>query len=127
MSQTNLEEEKIQELLGQYLKLYSTTEDSKKHLNEDFLNSFIEGRLSQSESSLVLQHLSRCSFCLHVTAELTKLEYAMADEKIPVMSVAQEPQKISEVLSGLLSKVFGSSDDAVFANQEDKEEPKKEE
>ena len=125
MGQTNLEEKKIQNLLDRYLKLCPAAE-SKSHLDEDFLNSFVEGRLSPPEASFVLKHLSRCSFCLHVTTELIRLEYEFTAEKSPVETeAAQNPAKISEVLSGLLSKIFGASDGAVFAHQEDKEESKK--
>lgn len=132
MGKTNLEESKIQKLLERYLQFQSTTAGTQSHLDEDSLNSFVEGRLSKPESSLILGHLSRCSFCLHITAELAKLQYEFADEKAPRVAAAPAPQKISEVLSGLLSKIFGTSDGAVFAHQEEKpegtgEEAKKEE
>lgn len=124
MGKTFLEENKIQELLGRYLNFQSRSGDEKEHLNEDSLNSFVEGRLSQTESSLVLKHLSRCSFCLHVTAELARLEYEFTEMKVPETAVERKPEKISEVLSNLLSKIFGTSDGAVFAHQEDKKESK---
>jgi hypothetical protein len=122
MGKTNLEEDEIQELLERYLRFQSTAETSQAHLDEDSLNSFIEGRLSQKESSLVFNHLSRCSFCLHVTAELSRLEHEFADVRAIEPVVPKKPEKISEVLSNLFAKIFGTSDGAVFAHQED--EPK---
>lgn len=121
MGKRNLEEDEIQELLERYLRFQSTADASKTHLNEDSINAFTEGRLSQKESSLILKHLSRCSFCLHVTAELSKLEYEFADAKTAETVASKKPEKISEVLNNLLSKIFGTSDGAVFAHQEDKE------
>ncbi|MGI8467478.1 MAG: hypothetical protein ACR2N3_03415 [Pyrinomonadaceae bacterium] len=128
MGKTNLEISKIQKLLARYLQSCSSTADSKSHLDEDSLSAFVEGRLSQPESSFILKHLTSCSFCLHIAAELAKFEYEFADEKIPVaVSPADKPEKISDVLNGLLSKFFGASDGAVFAHQEDaKEKAKKE-
>ncbi|MGI9036331.1 MAG: hypothetical protein ACR2GD_09875 [Pyrinomonadaceae bacterium] len=125
MGNKNLEESKIQKLLKRYLQIRSAAADSQSHLDEDSLNAFVEGRLSRPESSFVLKHLVDCSFCLRVTAELARLEYEFADEKIPQIVSAGKPEKISDVLSGLLSKIFGTSDGAVFAHQEDSKEETK--
>ena len=127
MGQAQIEQIKIQNLLECYLQSRSAAAESKPHLDEDSLNAFVEGRLSQTESSLVLNHLIDCSFCLHITAELARLEYEFADEIVPHPASAQKPEKISDVLNGLLSRIFGTPDGAVFAHQENKEEVKKEE
>jgi hypothetical protein len=121
--QTNSEELKIQGLLDRYLKFRSLTVTSDAHLNEDSLNAFVEGRLSQRESSPLIKHLIDCSFCLNVTAELVKLELDFADEFQTISVAASEPAKVSDVLKGLLSRIFGPQDDAVFAHQETKETP----
>lgn len=72
-----------------------------------------------------------CSFCRHITAELVRLDLEFADEPAPARSSAEsaQPSKISEVLSGLLAKMFGTSENAVFAHEdkEKKEEEKKDE
>ena len=124
--QTNSEELKIQGLLDRYLKFRSSTVNSEAHLDEDSLNAFVEGNLSQRELSPIIKHLIDCSFCLNVTAELTKLEFAFADESSIVSAPAAEPTKVSDVLKGLLSRIFGTQDDAVFAHHELKEEQKTE-
>lgn len=118
----NLEESRIQTLVERYLKYHSPTTDSNLHLDADSLNAFVEGRLSRPESSLILKHLTDCSFCLHVTAELARLEADFAANEMPTNALVQKPEKISDVLSGLLSKIFGTSDGAVFAHQEDEKE-----
>lgn len=125
MGKTNLDDSKLQKLLARYLQIQSTTANSELHLDEDSLSSFVEGRLNQVESTNILSHLTRCSFCLHITSELAQLESEFADEKTPQIANARQPEKISEVLSGLLSKIFGTSDSAVFAHQENKDEESK--
>ncbi len=122
--QTNSEELKIQGLLDRYLKFRTSTVNSDAHLDEDSLAAFVEGRLSQRESSPVIKHLIDCSFCLNVTAELAKLELAFADEFQTVSAVAApaEPTKVSDVLKGLLSRIFGTQDGAVFAHHETEED-----
>lgn len=124
--QTVSEELQIQGLLDRYLKARSSTVHSESHLDEDSLNAFVEGNLSQRELSPVIKHLVECSFCLNVTAELAKLEMAFADEELPVFAPAPEPTKAADVLKGLLSRIFGTQDNAVFAHQENKEEPETE-
>src|SRR5687768_3253054 len=110
--QINSEELRIQGLLDRYLRFRSTTAISGAHLDEDSLNAFVEGRLTRRESTMVLSHLIDCSFCLNVTTELAKLELVFADEAATVSVPAAEPTKISDVLNGLLSRIFGTRDDA---------------
>jgi hypothetical protein len=130
--QINSEEIRMQGLLDRYLKFRSSTPISGAHLDEDSLNAFVEGKLNKRESAPVLKHLIDCSFCLNVTAELAKLESAFADEAIPVSvsTTDAEPTKVSDVLKGLLSRIFGTSGGEVFAHEEkpedETEEDKKE-
>ena len=113
---------RIQGLIDQYLSSryqHTTAEASGLHLDDDSLTAFAEGRLSPREAEPMIGHLVQCSFCRHITSELVKLDLAFAEET-PVVRRAEaaEPSKISEVLSGLLSRIFGTADDAVFAHQE---------
>jgi hypothetical protein len=120
--QTKSEELQIQGLLDRYLRFRSSTIDPGAHLDEDSLSAFVEGRLARRESSMILRHLADCSFCLHVTGELAKLEMAFSGEPVTASAPAAEPTKISDVLSGLLSRIFGTqSDGAVFAHHESEE------
>ncbi|MDQ3131127.1 MAG: hypothetical protein M3Q99_10245 [Acidobacteriota bacterium] len=120
----------IQELLGRFLRVNSSINgleaSGKSHLDEDSLAAFVEGNLQRRESQPVINHLVNCSFCRHITAELIKLDYAFAEvEQINPVSINgnNEPSKISEVLSGLLSGIFGGNDGAVFAHHESEKEP----
>lgn len=116
----NIEEIRIQGLLDGYLnRKISSATTSTGHLDEDSLTAFVEGNLGEREATPIVSHLVDCSFCRHVTGELVKLEMAFADEPVHAPAIEAQPTKISEVLSGLLSKIFGTSDSAVFAHQED--------
>ncbi len=118
----------IQALLGGYLNAYSLNEPrgNTPHLDEDTFSVFAEGNLSEREAQPIVSHLVDCSFCRHVTADLVRLDMAFAEvEPLPVVAQAAEPSKVSEVLSGLLSRIFGSSGAAVFAHEDPKKEEEK--
>lgn len=128
--QINSEELRIQGLVDNYLRFRSSnsTSNNDKHLDEDTLTAFVEGNLSQRESAPALRHLVDCSFCRHVTAELVRLDFAFAGEGAAITAAAREsePTSVSDVLSSLLSRIFGTSDSAVLAHQEPEEEKKEE-
>lgn len=119
------EEIKIQGLLDRFLISRSAERDASaapgNHLDDDSLAAFAEGNLSKREAAPIVSHLVDCSFCRHITAELVRLdmEFASADEIVRPAAIASEPAKVSEVLSGLLSRIFGTSDGAVFAHNEE--------
>ena len=125
--QMNSQEAMMQGLIGRYLKVRSANERNTAakgpHLDNDSLAAFTEGNLSELEARPMVRHLVDCSFCRHVTAELIRLDLAFAVNS--VMSPAaetSEPSRVSGVLSGLLSRIFGTSDGAVFAHNEEKDE-----
>jgi hypothetical protein len=118
---------RIQGLLEQYLRLRASDRDltvtSGRHLDEDSLNAFVEGNLGEREAAPILTHLVNCSFCRHVTAELVRLDFAFAEtERADAVQESREPTKVSEVLSGILSRIFGTNDGAVFAHQESEDD-----
>ncbi len=119
------QDSQIQELLGRFLQVNSSTKGTEfagePHLNEDSIAAFVEGNLKRRELQPVINHLVKCSFCRHITAELVRLDYAFAEvEEIRTVKAngSNEPSKISDVLSGLLSRIFGGNDGAVFAHHE---------
>lgn len=123
--QINAEELRIQGLLDRYLRVRSANNDlrgNETHLDEDSLTAFVEGRISEHESPSIVTHLVKCSFCLHVTGELVKLNEVFAEDEVAVVVPTKEPTKVSEVLSSLLSRIFGTNDGAVFAHHEKEEE-----
>lgn len=124
----NSEELNIQKLLSNYLHLRVSSNGLSaegQHLDEDSLSAFVEGNLGQKESQPIVSHLVDCSFCRHVTAELVKLDFAFAEETTQVAVKTDAPSKISEVLSRILSRIFGTNDGVVFAHQENEEDAEK--
>ena len=121
------QEAAIQNLVGQFLQARSGHEFNGAadgpHLDQDSLAAFTEGVLSEREAKPVVSHLVDCSFCRHITAELIRLDMAFAESPAEArITKTAEPTKVSAVLSGLLSKIFGTSDNAVFAHEEKEEE-----
>ncbi len=125
--QINSEELKIQGLLDRYLSFRSSKNNfNGNHLDEDSLTAFVEGKLGERESPSIIKHLIDCSFCLHVTGELAKLNEVFAEDEVMVANPTKSPTKVSEVLSGLLTRLFGTNDGAVFAHEEKEEETEEE-
>lgn len=124
----NPQEQQIQGLLNRYLASPNTgTTAEGSHIDDDSLSAFVEGTLNRRESESIVTHLVDCGFCRHTTAELVRLDLAFAEEEAPARIVeAAEPSKISEVLSGIFSKIFGTTDGAVFAHEEQKKKENEE-
>jgi hypothetical protein len=115
----------IQGILARYLELHARDlpPASAAHLDEDTLNAFTEGRVSERESTPVISHLSECSFCRRRTVELVRLAayFDTLDEPLVVREEISKPVSVSSVLNGILSRIFGSGEAAVFAHEEKKE------
>lgn len=123
MSMGNMENIGIQGLLDNYLRVRTNTIESQgQHLDDDSLSAFVEGRLSETELKPITTHLIDCGFCRNVTAELVRLEFAFADDT--AVLTTESPTKVSEVMNGFFSRLFGSSIGEVFAHQESDEEKK---
>ena len=125
--QNDIQNAKIQGLLARYLELRSKQTPPTEllsHLDEDTLNAFTEGRILERDAVPVISHLSDCGFCRHRTVELVRLDmhFSDLDEAVPFQDPASEPVSVSSVLSGILSRIFGTSEAAVFAHEEPKEE-----
>lgn len=87
------------------------------HLDEDALSAFVEGRLTETESAPVIQHLVGCGFCRRATAELIRLEAETGpmETALPA-SEQEEPGRIRSLLDKLASRVLPQSEgDSVFA------------
>ena len=113
---------RFEELLGRYLLLRSRGESPQHigdHMDEDTLSAFTEGNLTFRESDAAVTHLADCNFCRHKTAELVRLDLALAEpETAGSILNAREPAKVSEVIGGILSRLFGTGEAAVFAHEE---------
>lgn len=119
---------KIQGLLDRYLKVRSVENvafTSQDHLDEDTLSAFVEGNIKEREAKPIVTHLVDCSFCRNITTELVRLDLAFEGTTESSRAAEMQPTKIADVLSGILNRIFGSNEGAVFAHHED--EDKKEE
>ena len=97
-AQINAEEIKIQGLLDSFLrnsakKNFTGEED---HLEDDQITAFIEGKSTKWESPAIIKHLIECSFCLHVTGELAKLNTVFAEDEELISAPAKEPAKFQK-------------------------------
>ena len=111
----------MQGMLAAYLTSRKEETPPTPHLDHDTLAAFTEGTLSERESAPAVAHLSACSFCRHITAELVRLDADLADEPVAAQTFeTSAPSKVSEVLSGLFEKIFGGAENAVFAHEEKK-------
>jgi hypothetical protein len=115
--EANKENNGIAGLLDVFLKTQNSN-STEPHLDQDSLNAFVEGRLNQIEAKPITTHLVKCSFCRHVTAELVKLEMEFSEDFSTAPMSNQEPTKVSEVIAGLFSRLFGGSAGEVFAHHE---------
>lgn len=119
---------KIQGLLDRFLKVRSVENvafTSQDHLDEDTLSAFVEGNIKEREATPVVSHLVDCSFCRNITTELVRLDLAFEGAPESIKAAETQPTKIADVLGGILNRIFGSNEGAVFAHHED--EDKKEE
>ena len=124
----NKQETMIQGALAEYLTSRKTSNAVTPHIEQDTLAAFTEGTLNARESQPVVTHLVDCSFCRHITAELVRLDLEFAGEPVESrVETTSSPTKISEVLSGLFAKMFGTTEDTVFAHREDDEKKDEEE
>ena len=124
----NPQELQIQGILNRYFASGNNrTAAEGSHVDDDSLSAFVEGTLNKRESDSIVSHLVDCGFCRHTTAELVRLDLVFAEEAPAQIAAHAEPSKISEVLSGIFSKIFGTTDGAVFAHEEKEKKEKDEE
>ena len=121
----NIGDNRLQALLDAYLVRRSRTGTdsiSPEHLDEDAIAAFVEGNLTMREADPMIAHISDCSFCRNKTAELARLDLAFAEiDATPAAATEAEPSRVSEVVSGILGRLFGAGESAVFAHEEKNE------
>lgn len=118
---SNREIEAMRRMIQQHLQQRALATPSMLmdvHLDEDALNSFVEGRLSEPESAPVIKHLVACGYCRQATSQLVRLETetGIAAHTEPVATPQEEPGRIRRLLEDLASRVLPSSEEeTVFA------------
>ena len=116
----NRETEGIRLMIHQHLQrnaMVAPPVVTEVHLDEDALSAFVEGRLSETESAPVIQHLVGCGFCRRATAQLIRLESEVGrTDTVASETERDEPGRIRSLLDDLASRVLPQSEgDAVFA------------
>ena len=115
----NRETEGIRLMIHQHLQrraMVAPPVVSDLHLDEDALSAFVEGRLTETESSPVVQHLVACSFCRRATVQLIRLESEIGAPEASATPAQEEPGRIRRLLDDLASRVLPHNEgDAVFA------------
>jgi hypothetical protein len=115
---TNKESDRLRRIVHEHLRRASLSPTSPvgRHLDEDALSAFVEGRLSETESAPFIKHLVSCISCRHITAQLVRLDTELSGEEIPVPIPSEEPGRIRRLLADLAARVLPSTEDnAVFA------------
>jgi len=113
---------RFQDLLERYLRLRAlevSPADLGLHLDEDTLAALTDGNLSLREATPVVGHLADCSFCRHKTAELIRLDLTINGAEPSLTAAEQtEPSRVANVFEGIIQRLFGVGDAAVFAHEE---------
>jgi len=116
---SNKESERLRRIVHEHLRRRASLAQLPTvgaHLDEDALNAFVEGRLSETESAPLIKHLVGCATCRHITAQLVRLEMEVAGDDVSAPLPTEKPSHIRNFLSELASRVLPSSDeDVVFA------------
>lgn len=92
---------------------------ASRHLDEDALSAFVEGRLAEREAAPFVAHLIGCAACRHITARLVRLQAETSDTVMAVgseQSFHEEPGRVRRLLDDLASRLsFVSGEESVFA------------
>lgn len=105
----------LRQRYGAGAKFGTANHCSTPHLDDDSLNAFVEGRLSDAEIVPITSHLVECGPCRHASAELLRLsgEFDLIDA--PISTVEREPGRIRKFLDDLVSRVLATDESTVFA------------
>jgi hypothetical protein len=115
---SNIVSDDFRRLVHGHLRRASHTPNASvgTHLDEDALSVFVEGRLGEAEAAPIIKHLVGCGSCRRITAQLIRLDAALAEAAPEMPPTKDEPGRIRRLLGELASRVFPSAgDDAVFA------------
>ena len=115
----NRETEGIRLMIHQHLQrraMVAPPVVANLHLDEDALSAFVEGRLTDTESAPVIQHLVSCGFCRRATVHLVRLESELGPVEERATDTDDGRGRVRRLLDDLASRVLPQSEgDAVFA------------
>lgn len=98
----------------------SSSGSATPHPNEDLINAFVEGELSEAESHYLVSHLMECATCLHLTAELIRHE-PLTDEISSLGPIEEQPGLLQRFIGSFANSISSTNEDAVFAYEEKEE------
>ena len=108
----------IRSLVGAQLRRRASSKSSvatERHLDDDMLNAFVEGRLSEKESKPVVGHLISCNFCRSNVAQLARLEAEVGETEMTRPIVVGEQGRVRRFLESFTVRLFGADEESVFA------------
>ena len=116
----SLQENNFTQLLELYLRRHSTAlnaNQANEHLDDDQLSAFVEGNLSERESSASIKHLVNCQMCRSVAANLANLA-AESEELVAVQTPL--PNRLANFWTQIKEKAVTAADftNTVFAHEE---------
>lgn len=115
----------LKELLMIYFRAMPNASEEGLHLDEDIINALLENRLSRREKKPIIDHLVKCDFCRHLTAEIVKLDSVLSEEGLLEY---QESHRLSQKVSDLVFSLFQKPLASIEAFEEkQKTEDKKDE
>jgi hypothetical protein len=117
---SNRESDRVRRMVHQHLHGRTASLASiapvGRHLDEDALSAFVEGRLSQLESAPLVRHLVGCTSCRNITAQLIRLDTELSGTETEAPPAREERGRIRALLADLAARVLPSADnDVVFA------------
>jgi hypothetical protein len=90
--------------------------EAGQHLDEDTLNAFVEGALSEAEAEPLVRHVVECGLCRGFTGQLVRLAMELGEIDENQRIVEPEPSNIRQFLSALAARIgLAPDDDTVFA------------
>lgn len=90
--------------------------EAGQHLDEDTLNAFVEGALSEAEAEPLVRHLTECGLCRGFTGQLVRLAIELGEIDENQRAVEHAPSNIRQFLSDLAARIgLAPEDDTVFA------------
>lgn len=123
----DMENRAMHNLVGDYLRRRVSNENlsAENHLDDDMLTAFVEGRLSEKESTPAIKHLVDCGFCRKNTAQLARLQEELGEKEMTFPVVVGEPGRVRRFLEGITIRLFSDDEESVFAyhaSHEDQDE-----
>src|SRR5262245_988474 len=112
----NYEGSAMNRLIGARLRARLRDEPAA-HPDDDVINAFVEGTLDDAELHSLTTHLVGCSSCLHLTAQLIRLE-PEEEEPVSLKPSQDEPGPLQRFFDRLSDELTPSFEDSVFAYQD---------